>query len=93
MKSREGVLGLAIICVIIIVLSVLGMIAVLVNHIALDIDGILLIMTCLMMGGLFSLALFFVARGEGWIPRRHKNAAPPPVAAPGSTPPVAAAQK
>lgn len=82
MGAGRGVMGLAVICMIVIVLSVLGIVAGFVNHIALDIDGILLIMTCLMMGGLFSLMLFLIAREQGWIPRRRKDStAPPPAAA------------
>jgi uncharacterized Tic20 family protein len=81
MKAARGVLALVAICLIIVALSLAGAIADFVNHIALDIDGILLLLTCLMMGGLFSLMLFLIAREQGWIPRRQKDLAPAPAAA------------
>lgn len=71
MKAAHGILGLVLICVIVIVLSFAGVIADFVTHITLNIDGLLLLATCLMMGGLFSLMLFLIARDQGWIPRRH----------------------
>ncbi len=76
MKTVPGVLGLAAICLVIIALSFAGAIAGFAAHIALDIDGILLLLTCLMMGGLFLLMLFIIAREQGWIPRRHKDGKP-----------------
>jgi hypothetical protein len=79
MKAAHGILGLAVICLIIIVLSLAGAIADFVTHIALNIDGLLLLATCLMMGGLFSLMLFLIARDHGWIPRRHKDLTSAPV--------------
>jgi hypothetical protein len=72
MKASHGILGLAAICLIIIVLSLVGVIADFFTHIALNIDGLLLLATCLMMGGLFTLMLFLIARDQGWIPRREK---------------------
>lgn len=74
MKVAHGILGLAVICLIVILLSFLGVIADFVTHITLNIDGLLLLATCLMMGGLFSLMLFLIARDQGWIPRRTKSA-------------------
>ncbi|HXN21278.1 MAG TPA: hypothetical protein VOA41_00885 [Candidatus Dormibacteraeota bacterium] len=78
MKTSHGILELAAICLIIVILSIVGVIADFLAHIALNIDGLLLLATCLMMGGLFTLMLFLIARDQGWIPRREKNVSPAP---------------
>ena len=33
-----------------------------------DIDGLLLILVCALMGGLFSITLFLLAKNHGWLP-------------------------
>jgi hypothetical protein len=76
MKSSLTSLTLALICVIVILFSIAGIVANFVTRIELNIDGILLLLVCLVMGGLFSLMLFVLAREEGWLPRRKKAAAP-----------------
>jgi hypothetical protein len=76
MKSSLTSLTLALICVVVILFSIAGIVANFVTRIELNIDGILLLLVCLVMGGLFSLMLFVLAREEGWLPRRKKAAAP-----------------
>jgi hypothetical protein len=66
-------LGLAAICVAVILLSIAGIAAGFVTRIELNIDGILLLLVCLTMGGLFSLMLFLLAKQEGWLPARRKK--------------------
>jgi hypothetical protein len=88
--SRE-ILGLAAICAIVVLLSLLGVVWALISgllypHILLD--GLLLVLICLMMGGIFSIMLFFIARDYGLIP--HKR--PAAEAAPGN-PQGAASEK
>lgn len=72
-STRQG-LTLAMISLVVIAFSVAGVVAAFVARIALDIDGILLIGTCLLMGGLFALMLLLIAREQGWLPARGKDA-------------------
>lgn len=76
MASVQGKIALALICLIVIVLSVAGAVADFVTRIELNIDGILLLLVCLTMGGLFSWMLYQVAKEQGWLPRRGKNDGP-----------------
>ncbi len=71
-KTREALI-LAAICLLLIALSVAGIVETFLEKIELNIDGILLLAVCLMMGGLFSLMLFLIARQQGWIPGGHKK--------------------
>jgi hypothetical protein len=75
MKSSLTSVTLALICVVVILFSIAGIVANFVTRIELNIDGILLLLVCLVMGGLFSLMLFVLAREEGWLPGRKKPAA------------------
>lgn len=78
MKLLQGMLGLAAICVVIIALCVVGAVFDFTSHLGLDMDGILLLLTCLTIGGLFALMLLLVAKEQGWIPSRKKGAAANP---------------
>ncbi len=71
-STRQG-LTLALISLVVMAFSVAGVVAAFVARIALDIDGILLIGTCLLMGGLFALMLLLIAREQGWLPTRAKD--------------------
>lgn len=75
--ARES-LTLVVICVVVIVLSLLGLIFDFTRLMAYgpNIDGILLLFVCLIMAGLFALMLFLFARAEGWLGK--KDAAAPP---------------
>ncbi len=74
-NTRQG-LAFALICLIVIVFSVAGIVAAFVTHIELNIDGILLVAIGLVMGGLFTLMLFQIAREHGWLPTRRKKETP-----------------
>lgn len=76
MKPSLSSVTLALICVIVILFSIAGIVANFVTRIELNIDGILLLLACLVMGGLFSVMLFVLAREEGWLPARKKQESP-----------------
>ncbi len=76
MKLSRSSLALALMCVIVILFSIAGIVANFVTRIGLNIDGILLLLVCLGMGGLFSLMLLVLAREEGWLPARKKQESP-----------------
>jgi hypothetical protein len=89
MSVQRGILGLVAICASIVLLSILGVVwaftsGLLYPHILLD--GLLLLLVCLLMGGVFSLMLFLIAKAEGWLARlpfpRKKSAAEAPAASP-----------
>jgi hypothetical protein len=69
-------------CAIMIVLAVAGVVAAFLTRLVTSVDGLLLLMICLMMGGLFSLMLFLTARDEGWLPARHKKSKSPAESSP-----------
>jgi hypothetical protein len=91
MTTQRGILGLVGICVLIVLLSVAGLASVVLTHLDLSLDGLLLTMTCLMMGGLFLLMLGLIAKEQGWLPGGHKkesSEAPAPQAAAARTAPA-----
>ena len=91
MTTQRGILGLVGICVLIVLLSVAGLASAFLTHLDLSLDGLLLIMTCLMMGGLFLLMLALIAKEQGWLPGGHKkesSEAPAPQAAAARTAPA-----
>jgi len=88
MKLVHGVVGLALICVVIIAVSVAGAVFDFTSHLGLDMDGILLLLTCLMMGGLFALMLLLIAREQGWLPSRKKEPTGSPANPAAAKPPV-----
>ena len=81
MTKKHGVLGLVGICLLILALSAAGLASDFLTHLGLDLDGLLLILTCLLMGLLFLIMLVVIAKDQGWFPERHKKeSAPAPVA-------------
>ena len=66
MKFRDGILE-SIICLVLIMLSVVGVVSVFVTGLQRDIDGLLLILVCVLMISLFSTMLFVAAKQEGWL--------------------------
>jgi len=68
MKFRDGILE-SIICSVLIMLSVVGVVSVFVTGLQRDIDGLLLILVCVLMISLFSTMLFVAAKQEGWLTR------------------------
>jgi hypothetical protein len=69
MSTQREVFGLVVVCVVIVVLSLAGLAAAFATQLEFDIDGLLLIAVCLMMGGIFSLMLFLIAKEYGWLDR------------------------
>ncbi len=68
MSVSRGILGLAALCAVIALLSLLGVVWAFVSgllypHILLD--GLLLVLICLMMGGIFAGMLFVIAKDYG----------------------------
>lgn len=78
MTKKHGVLGLVAICVVILALSASGLASDFLTRLGLDLDGLLLILCSLLMGLLFLIMLFVIAKEQGWIPERHKKAAEAP---------------
>lgn len=76
MNLSRPVLTLLAVCAALILLSVLGIVFDFTTLMAFhpDLDGILLLFVCLIMGGLFSLMLFLLAKEEGWLPGKKRAA-------------------
>lgn len=85
MTKKHGVLGLVAICLVILVLSASGLASDFLTRLGLDLDGLLLILCSLLMGLLFLIMLFVIAKDQGWIPQRHKKESAP---APAPKPPA-----
>lgn len=83
---KQGVLSLVGICAFVVALSILGLIWDIVSGLIGDIDGLLLLFVCLLMGGVFSLMLLQIARAQGWLPLRRKKAEAPASNAGGPSP-------
>lgn len=73
MTKKQGVLGLVAICLLVVVLSGIGLASDFLTRLGLDLDGLLLILCSLLMGLLFLIMLFVIAKEQGWIPERHKK--------------------
>jgi hypothetical protein len=73
MNKTHGVIGLVAICLVVLALSATGIASDFFTRLGLDLDGLLLILTSLLMGLLFLVALLSIAKDEGWVPQRHKK--------------------
>jgi hypothetical protein len=73
MSKRED-FGLAIICLVVILLSIGGIVAALLTALLPSLDGLLLVLVCLMMIAIFLPPLVALAKQEGWLPSRGKKA-------------------
>ena len=72
MSKLRGVPALLAVCAIVVLLSLLGLASAFLTHLVSNIDGLLLLMICLMMGGIFALMTFTLAKEAGLLPaRRH----------------------
>ena len=80
MTKNQGVLSLVGICVLVVVLSAVGVASDFFTRLGLDLDGLLLILASLLMGLLFLITLIVIAMEQGWIPQRHKKESVPPPA-------------
>jgi hypothetical protein len=74
MSQRED-LSLAVVCLGVILLSVGGIAAALVTGLLPSLDGLLLVLVCLMMIALFAPPLLAFAKQSGWLPSRRKKPA------------------
>jgi hypothetical protein len=72
MSQRED-LGLAAICLAVILLSVGGIAAAIITGLLPGLDGLLLLLVCLMMIAIFLPPLVAIAKQEGWLPSRGKK--------------------
>jgi hypothetical protein len=87
MSAPRGVLSLVAICTIIVLLSVLGLVWAVGSGLLypqIQLDGLLLVMVCLMIGGIFSLMLLRMAQEYGWLPH-SRSAVQAPAANPGDS--------
>lgn len=66
MSMSRATLSLVAVCAVIILFSIAGLIWAVVVGIALTLDGLLLIFTCLTMGGVFSLMLLLLIKEHNW---------------------------
>jgi len=72
MSQRED-LGLAAICLAVILSSIAGMVAALLTGLLPSLDGLLLVLVCLMMAAIFTSPLLALAKQNGWLPSRGKK--------------------
>jgi len=57
----------------IVLLAVAGLASDFLTRLLSSMDGLLLFMICLMMGGVFSLMLLMYANDAGWLPKRRRK--------------------
>jgi hypothetical protein len=74
MSGRED-LGLAAICLVVILLSIGGIAAAILTGLLPSLDGLLLLLVCLMMIAIFTPPLLALARQMGWLPSGNKKSA------------------
>ncbi len=86
MSQRNAILGLVGVCLFLILLSVGGLAWDFVTRLEFDIDGLLLLFVCLLMGGVFTLMLGMIAKEVGWLPKRAARPAAAGAKAPAAAP-------
>ncbi len=95
MSLARGILGLVAVCAVVVVLSVAGLVWAFATDLAFSMDGLLLILICLSMGGIFALMLLWIAKDAGWLDRlgflRKKRATEAPANDPPKPPSAGAA--
>jgi hypothetical protein len=64
-------------CLIIVLLAAAGLASDFLTHLLSSMDGLLLFMVCLLMGGVFSLLLLLYANDAGWLPKRRRKSPDP----------------
>jgi hypothetical protein len=72
MSQRED-LGLAAICLAVILLSIAGIVAAVLTGLLPSLDGLLLVLVCLMMAAIFVSPLLALAKQNGWLPSLGKK--------------------
>jgi hypothetical protein len=78
MSERED-LGLMAICLVVILLSTGGLVAAPLTGLLPSLDGLLLVLICLMMIAIFSPPLVALAKEMGWLPSGRKKTDTPPL--------------
>jgi len=77
MKSRENYVQLAVLCGVLILLSIVGIVSYETSGLLRkDPDGILLLAICIFTGTLFSIQILLLARSAGWLKFRQKRRVP-----------------
>jgi len=56
------------ICAVVVLLAVAGLVWTFATGLEFNIDGLLMLAVCLMMGGVFSLMLLLLVKEAGWLP-------------------------
>jgi hypothetical protein len=64
-------------CLAILILAVAGLASDFLTRLLSSMDGLLLFMICLMMGGVFTLMLLLYANDAGWLPKRRRKSPDP----------------
>jgi hypothetical protein len=72
MSQRED-LGLAAICIGVVLLSIAGIVAALLTGLLPSLDGLLLVLVCLMMAAIFAPPLLALAKQNGWLPSLRRK--------------------
>jgi hypothetical protein len=81
MNGKENPLELLVMCVVMIVLSVLGIAGGLSRGLFGNMDGILMLGVCLMVALIFTILLLVLAMGQGWLGKKSEGAGNTPAAA------------
>jgi hypothetical protein len=81
MNAKENPLELLVMCVVMIVLSVLGIAGGLSRGLFGNMDGILMLGVCLMMALIFAILLLVLAMGQGWLRKKSDGGGATPAAA------------
>jgi len=81
MNGKENPLELLVMCVVMIVLSVLGIAGGLSRGLFGNMDGILMLGVCLMVALIFVILLLVLAMGQGWLGKKAGSPGTTPAAA------------
>ena len=74
MNAKENPLELMVMCVVLIVLSVLGIAGGFSRGLFGNMDGILMLGVCLMVALIFAILLLVLAKGQGWLGKKSDGA-------------------
>lgn len=74
MNGKEKPVELLVICVVMIVLGVVGVISGFSRDLLGGLDGLLMLFVSLLMALIFAALLFVLAKGQGWLGKRKKDA-------------------
>ncbi len=71
MSTQNRIIGTVIVCITVIALAIAGLASDFATRLLSSVDGLLLLMICLLTGGIFSLMLFVLAKEAGWLGKRR----------------------